>query len=84
LDALNQAWWTGFWSHTYSDWAQIESPAPHGEHMIHGMNLDWKRFVTAQTINFSQNEIEPLRELTPHIPVTTNFMGDYPHMRPFL
>ncbi|GMG80660.1 beta-galactosidase [Bacillus safensis] len=84
LEALNQAWWTGFWSHTYSDWSQIESPAPHGEHMIHGMNLDWKRFVTAQTINFYQNEIKPLRELTPHIPVTTNFMGDYPHMRPFL
>ncbi|MDR4379158.1 beta-galactosidase, partial [Bacillus amyloliquefaciens] len=69
LEVLNQAWWTGFWSHTYSDWSQIESPTQHGEHMIHGMNLDWKRFVTAQTINFYQNEIEPLRELTPHIPV---------------
>lgn len=84
LDELNHAWWTAFWSHTYSEWDQIESPAPHGEHVVHGHNLDWKRFVTEQTINFYHNEIVPLRELTPAIPVTTNFMGNYPHMGPFL
>ncbi|WMM34175.1 beta-galactosidase [Shouchella clausii] len=84
LAKLNEAWWTGFWSHTYTDWEQIESPAPHGESMIHGHNLDWKRFVTDQTIDFYRNEIEPLRELTPEIKITTNFMGNYPHMRPFL
>jgi len=83
LEQLNEAWWTGFWSHRYSDWSQVESPAPHGENAVHGMNLDWKRFVTAQTIDFYQHEIVPIRELTPDIPVTTNFMGDYPHMRPF-
>ena len=73
LDALNEAWWTGFWSHTYTDWSQIESPAPHGETGIHGLNLDWKRFVTHQTIDFYKNEILPLREYTPDIPITTNF-----------
>ena len=26
LEALNQAWWTAFWSHTYTEWSQIESP----------------------------------------------------------
>ncbi len=52
LDALNAAWWTSFWSHTYTDWSQIESPSPIGEHTIHGLNLDWKRFVTDQTISF--------------------------------
>ena len=31
LDALNHAWWTAFWSHTYTDWEQIESPSPIGE-----------------------------------------------------
>ena len=77
LEALNQAWWTAFWSHTYTDWSQIESPAPHGEWAIHGLNLDWKRFVTHQTIDFMKNEIAPLRELTPNVPVTTNMMGTY-------
>jgi beta-galactosidase GanA len=66
-----------FWSHTYTDWSQIESPAPHGEQSVHGLNLDWKRFVTYQTIDFFKNEIAPLKEVTPDIPVTTNFMGTY-------
>ncbi|RNA68507.1 beta-galactosidase [Alteribacter keqinensis] len=77
LDKLNHAWWTTFWSHTYTDWDQIESPAPHGELMVHGQNLDWKRFVTDRTIDFCRHEISPLKEKDPSIPVTTNFMGIY-------
>lgn len=77
LDALNHAWWTTFWSHQYSDWSEIESPAPHGENQVHGHNLDWKRFVTHQTIDFYKSEIEPLRQITPNVPITTNFMGTY-------
>jgi beta-galactosidase len=76
LDKLNHAWWSGFWSHTFTDWSQIESPAPHGENLVHGHNLDWKRFVTDQTVDFMKHEIAPLRELTPDIPVMTNFHGD--------
>ena len=48
LDALNQAWWTAFWSHTYTDWSQIEPPSEIGETSVHGLNLDWKRFTTDQ------------------------------------
>jgi beta-galactosidase len=77
LDKLNQAWWTAFWSHTYTDWSQIESPSPRGEIYVHGQNLDWKRYTTDQTIDFFNHEIEPLRELTPDTPITTNFMGLY-------
>ncbi|GIO36641.1 beta-galactosidase GanA [Paenibacillus antibioticophila] len=82
LAKLNHAWWTGFWSHTFSEWSQIESPAPHGEDQVHGLNLDWKRFVTSQTIDFYNNEVKPLKEITPDIEVTTNFMGSYPLMKP--
>lgn len=82
LAKLNHAWWTGFWSHTFSEWSQIESPAPHGEDQVHGLNLDWKRFVTSQTIAFYNNEVKPLKEITPDIEVTTNFMGSYPLMKP--
>lgn len=77
IDKLNKAWWTAFWSHTYTDWSRIESPASHGMHSNHGLNLDWKRFVTYQTIDFYKNEIKPLRKLTPGIPITTNFMYKY-------
>jgi len=74
LDSLNEAWWTTFWSHTYTSWSQIESPTPHGESMVHGLNLDWKRFVTDQTIDFYQHEIKPLKQENPNLPAFTNFM----------
>ena len=73
LEALNQAWWTGFWSHRFSAWEQIE---PFDEH-IHGLILDWKRFISDQTLDFFQAESAPLRKITPAIPITTNFMGSY-------
>ncbi|HIV20334.1 MAG TPA: beta-galactosidase [Candidatus Merdivicinus intestinigallinarum] len=77
IEKLNHEWWTYFWSHRYTSFDQIESPSPLGDKLIHGMNLDWKRFVTEQTMDFIRNEMEPLREITPNIPVTTNLMGFY-------
>ncbi len=77
LDELNEAWWTAFWSHTYTDWSQIESPSSIGENSVHGLVLDWKRFVTEQTIDFMKVEMEPLKRLTPDVPCTTNMMGLY-------
>ncbi|GAB2558038.1 beta-galactosidase [Gracilibacillus alcaliphilus] len=74
LTALNKAWWTTFWSHTYTSWSQVESPAPHGETMVHGQNLDWKRFVTEQTLDFYRHERKPLKAVKPELPATANFM----------
>ncbi|WJY16532.1 beta-galactosidase [Pectobacteriaceae bacterium CE90] len=74
LDKLNDAWWSTFWSHTYSDWSQIESPAPQGEVSIHGLNLDWRRFCSTQATDFCAQEIVPLKAVNPNLPATTNFM----------
>ncbi|ATD55753.1 beta-galactosidase [Clostridium chauvoei] len=73
LEKLNEAWWTKFWSHTYGSWDEIEAPAPHGEPALHGLNLDWMRFVTHQTLDYYKHERSILKEITPDIPVTTNF-----------
>ncbi len=78
LKALNQKWWTAFWSHTYTAWEQISSPSKLGESGTHALVLDWKRFVTDQTIEFIRNESKPLRELSPQLPITTNLMNFYP------
>ncbi|ETY75332.1 beta-galactosidase [Lactiplantibacillus fabifermentans] len=78
LDALNHAYWNGFWAHAYTTWDQVAAPMPNGDMNVLGLNLDWKRFVSDQTIDFFDNEIKPLRELTPNIPVTTNLMGGNP------
>lgn len=77
LDALNHAWWTAFWSHTYTDWSQIESPSPIGEDAVHGQNLDWMRFTTDQCVDFLRHEMKPLRAITPDVPITTNMMRMY-------
>ena len=77
LDELNEKWWGGFWAHNYSDWSEINSPKFRGENHVSAMKLCWKRFVTDSTISFFENEIAPLREITPDIPVTTNLMRMY-------
>lgn len=77
INELNEAWWTYFWAHKFTSFEEIESPSPRGESEIHGMNLDWRRFVTHQTQDFIENETAPLRKYTPDIPVTINMMGTY-------
>ncbi len=77
LDKLNHAWWTDFWSHTYTSWEQIHPPLPNGEHSTHGLALDWKRFTTDQVIDFMKLERDAVKAADPSIPVTANFMYDY-------
>ncbi len=77
LDELNYKWWNGFWSHQITDWSQINSPKFRGENHVSAMKLAWNRFVSDSHISFFENEIAPLREITPDIPITTNFMKLY-------
>ncbi len=77
IDTLNQQWWNAFWSHTFRSFDEIEPPLPNGETSTHGLNLDWKRFVTRQTTAFMKNEIAAIRQYS-DLPVTTNLMGLYP------
>lgn len=77
IEELNQSWCTAFWSHLYTSFDQIESPSPLGESAVHGLNLDWKRFVTDQTADFVEWEIKALRETGAKQPATVNLMYDF-------
>lgn len=77
LDKLNHAWWAHFWAHTYTSWEQIHSPSYIGETSIHGLNLDWKRFVTDMTTDFMKEEIKAVKTGDPDIPAAANLMGLY-------
>ncbi len=77
IEALNKAWNTIFWSHTYQNFAQLESPSPRGEQELHGLNLDWKRFVTDQTLDFASWEKKAIRDGGSKLPATCNMMYDY-------
>lgn len=77
LDSLNEAWWNRFWSHTITDWSQIQSPSPIGEQNATGLLMDWKRFVSWQTARFAAFERECVKGVNPALPVTTNLMASY-------
>ena len=89
IEKLNKAWWTLFWSHRYNSFEEIEPPFSDGEDSIMGLNLEWKRFTTWNMNDFMNSEIRILKEITPDIPVTANFMMlynglDYRKMAPSL
>ena len=74
LDALNDAWWSRFWASTVTDWDQLLSMSIDAS--VDAMVLDWRRFVTDQTVDFMRNEIAAIRKHS-DAPVTTNFMGAF-------
>ncbi|HTA93342.1 MAG TPA: beta-galactosidase [Polyangiaceae bacterium] len=74
IGALNQAWWTAFWGHNFSEFRQVELH----DWSISAAAIDYKRFVTAQTVDFLRHEIAAVRRHSTDVPVTTNLMGMFP------
>ena len=74
LDALNAAWGTAFWSQHYGDWAQILPPRQAATHPNPTQQLDFKRFSSDALKDYLRAERAVLRELSPDVPATTNFM----------
>jgi len=74
IEKLNHQWWTRFWSHRYDNFEQVEPPSSKGETLVHGLTLDWRRFVTAQTMDFMNHEIAAVKTYSDK-PITTNLMG---------
>lgn len=83
IDALNKAWDTAFWSHTFYDWDEVVLPNYQSEHWgwerstFQGISLDYRRFNSDSMLDCYKLEYEAVKKFTPHIPVTTNFMEFY-------
>lgn len=83
LDALNRAWNTSFWSHTFYDWDEIVLPDYRSEHWgderstFQGISLDYRRFNSDSMLSCYRLEYDAVKKHTPDIPVTTNFMEFY-------
>ena len=75
LDTLNEAWGTAFWSQQYSEWAEILPPRLAPTFANPTQQLDFRRFSSDALLECFLMEKEILREATPEIPITTNFMG---------
>jgi beta-galactosidase len=75
LDTLNEAWGTAFWSQRYGEWAEILPPRSAPTFANPTQQLDFRRFSSDALLELYEMEKEILREATPDIPITTNFMG---------
>jgi len=86
LEAVNDAWGTRFWSHVYTDWAQIPLPVRrvHGQHNP-SLHLDYMRFISDVYVEFQQAQADVLRSVCPsHHFITHNLMGfTYPNINYF-
>ena len=76
LQALNEAWGTAFWSHTYRVWDEIPLPFADALPANPGLALDYRRFASDANVGFQRLQVEILRELCPNHFVTHNFMAN--------
>ncbi len=90
LDALNQAWGTIFWGHTYTAWSQIPLPwnTLYGVHNP-SLELDFDRFYSDSTADYLKMQADILRKIAPDKAITHNEMGlfdgiDYSHLNQYL
>jgi beta-galactosidase len=74
LDRLNEAWGTAFWSQHYSEWEQILPPRLAPSHPNPTQQLDFKRFSSDALKDYLRAERDLLLQITPDVPITTNFM----------
>jgi len=74
LAELNRAWGTAFWSQNYSAFNQILPPRLAATHPNPTQQLDFARFSSDALKDYLVAEREILREATPDVPITTNFM----------
>jgi len=75
LDTLNEHWGAGFWSQRHGDWDEIDAPRTSTTVVNPAQRLDFARFSSDALLACFRRERDILRELSPGIPVTTNFMA---------
>ncbi|MFC5449986.1 beta-galactosidase [Paenibacillus aestuarii] len=77
LDVVNRVWNLSFWSHTVYEWDDIVPPTNlNGNNKcFQGIALDYKRFMSDSILECYQNEYDVIKQMTPHIKITSNIWG---------
>ncbi len=84
LDALNKAWNTEFWGHTFYDWDEIVAPNALSEGIgtnktaFAGISIDYRRFNSDSLLGNYKMERDAIRRFDQDTLITTNLMGAYP------
>lgn len=83
LEAVNTAWNSNFWSHTYHRWEEINPPmhltdmidAGSDKPVLAGAALDYRRFQSDALLANYKMEQAIIREVDAATPITTNLMS---------
>ena len=86
LEAVNAAWNTEFWGHTFYDWDEIVAPNDLSDGMgfgftrktaFAGISIDYDRFLSDSLLENYKLERDAIRKYDKETPITTNLMGTY-------
>jgi beta-galactosidase len=75
VEALNEAWWTDFWSMRYRSFEEVELPVGAVTEAAPGARLDYFRFASAMAVEFHARQVAEIRPRSPGRPITHNDMG---------
>jgi len=77
IERLNECWGTNFWGQRYNDWEEINPPRKTPTFVNPSQELDYYRFMNDSIFKLFAAEKEILREITPDVPLSTNFMSSF-------
>ena len=75
IDALNERWGTVFWSMRYRSFAEVELPNPTVTEPNPAHRMDFRRYASDQVTAFDAAQRAIIRELSPGVPISHNYMG---------
>ena len=76
-ERLNKTWGLDFWGNNIYAWDELVPPMRTAHQVSTSLLLDWKRFTNECYMEVAQAEIDILREVTPGVPITTNFLYEF-------
>lgn len=80
IDGLNAAWATTFWSQRYSSFDEILPPRRMPYHVNPTQLLDYRRYSSDELLGCYTDLRDAIRSTGATQPITTNFMGLFPHV----
>jgi beta-galactosidase len=76
-EKMNQTWGLHFWGNNITAWEDLMPPMRTAHQVNTSLLLDWKRFTNDCYMEVARAEIAILREVTPDVPITTNFLYEF-------
>jgi beta-galactosidase len=84
IEALNENWFTCFWSQHYRSFNEIELPFASWADQNPHLELDFRRFSNEALCAFQRDQIDLIRQHSPNRPVTHNLMTLFTDLCPWM